>query len=470
MRDEALSEHGIVLVGDDGWRVGRVAAGEVEVRSLPEGGEAPLGVAVGAVRDLLAEWGLAGRPVVLALGSSWCLSATISTEELERGGRRRAMGFRLEEHLPISAEEFVAQFIEAGNGEALGVCGEVAKLKAIIDAFEQVHIEVRYICPAALLAAAHALAQQAEVDAVLIGPRGGSGEESHAGTSGGYDLVELRQGKPARWWWTADDGAAMRERVGAFAGGDTRSMQMALIGCNGEVRGTAEMYSGLRTLELEGSTRDESAARFAARVMDESASPWINLRCGALAAPNRLDAYQRPLAMMVVAVVLLVAGVIGVAAWRGLRYQAIAEDYRAKQTEVFKEAMPGQRVTMGNVKARLVSEQRRLSALGGLSGNRGADETAVVRQSALEELGLLLGALPTNVRFRILDLSIQPDLIRIDGEARSQAEADQIAASLQQSGHFEVEAPTTQALRGRGVRLTFTARPRDAAGRAKGGK
>jgi hypothetical protein len=58
-----------------------------------------------------------------------------------------------------------------------------------------------------------------------------------------------------------------------------------------------------------------------------------------------------------------------------------------------------------------------------------------------------------------LTLSIKPDVISIDGEARSYADADFIAGSLGKSGTYEVTSPLTRALRDRGVSFKIVAKP-----------
>lgn len=72
----------------------------------------------------------------------------------------------------------------------------------------------------------------------------------------------------------------------------------------------------------------------------------------------------------------------------------------------------------------------------------------------------VLGSLPTDLRYRILDLNIQPNRIRLDGQARSHVEAERLAMALRQSGTYEVESPKTEVLKERGVSFLFNAIPR----------
>src|SRR5258708_9296196 len=87
---------------------------------------------------------------------------------------RRAMIYRLEEKLPIGAEDVVADFVPAGpaDEQVLGVCAQKAALAPLVEALEENGVTVGAICPASLLALQQllsngALAAQGLPDAVL---------------------------------------------------------------------------------------------------------------------------------------------------------------------------------------------------------------------------------------------------------------------------------------------------------------
>jgi hypothetical protein len=453
-----MTDRHIVFVGDEAWRVGRVRGGEVHIARLAFAPDAELGVRAAAVKRQLEQDGYADQPVVLAIESSWCLCATISTEGLGRTGRLKAMGFRLEEHLPISAEEFVADYVPQGDREALGVCSERAKLEELVNAFKAAGIEVRHICPAALAAAAFAVDRYAKVDAVLLGAGNG-----HAA---GYDFIELRDGRPARWRWLAGDETVVRDGLTAWAAAGPPSRQLACIGCEDRPMpaGAQVISNGLR--DLSG---DQAAAQYAARVLDGAATAWVDLRCGSLAAPDRLQVYRRPLVALVAAAICMLTCVMGVMLWRGHQYERLRQESLAAQAEVFRTVVPGQTRVPANVRARLVSEQRTLAGLCGLTWDAG--KAGPLRPtSALVNLQRILSILPSTSTYRILDLSIQPDLVRVDGEATSHAEAESLAGALRQSGFYEVDPPKTQALKEGGVSLLFIARPLDGPPATKGGE
>ncbi|MFO8014765.1 MAG: GspL/Epsl periplasmic domain-containing protein [Phycisphaerae bacterium] len=454
-----MAEQYTIAVGDKGWRVAAVSQdGDVRVSPVPAsddaGPEAPAEAAAEALREL----GYAGEPAVLAVPSSWCLCAEISTDDLQRGGRRKAMAYRLEEHLPVSAEDFVADFVEMEDHQALGVCAELETLRPIVSALETGEVHVRHICPAALLAAAWAVEQHPGAGGVLIG--GAAANDADAAddaepSSDGYDLIRLREGRPTAWAWIVEGNEAVRERLEAWEMPDEQPLPLVLVGAHAPLRAAAGAAGTVDPVETDAVGRHEAAARRAARVAAGAVSPWIDLRRDALAAPGRYDVYRKPVTALVAAAAILLVSLVGVVVWRGRQYEALAGRYVRQQAEVFRKVLPDQRVP-GSVKGRLGSERRKLEGLGG----HASDEATAPSVSALVHLREVLGRLPKDIRYRILDLNVQPDRIRIDGQARSHAEAERLAVALRESEWYDVQPPKTEALKDRGVSFLFTAEPR----------
>ncbi len=448
----------IVFAGDCRWRVACVRDGAVEVRPVGAGAEASLDARADSVGDVLAELGHAGQPVMLAIASSWCLCATISTDDLPRAGRHEAMTFRLEEHLPISAEDVVTDYMRTGPDEALGVCCERGKIEALVAALAARGAAVRHVCPESLLAAAHASETCGQADCVLVG-RGADEQDRHAGT----DFIELRGGKCASWLWLADDESAAGEHVAALAEATRDRPRVAVVGCGEalvDLGGAAEIVGPCQV------GPDEAAALRAGRILDEAATPWIDLRCGPMASGGADLAYRKPLTALAAAAAVLLLCVCGAFLWRGRQYAATAGQYDSQQSAVFRQAMPAQRVPAAGVMARLQSERRRLEILSGRPAG-GGEVLAGAQGSALKQLRDVLAGLPGDLRYRIVQLSILPDLIRVDGEARSYADADRLAAALRQSGAYDVDPGKMEAIKDGGVSFMFTARPHRETGAAK---
>lgn len=456
-----MSGHFMVIIACPRWRVARVVDGEVEAATIDGEADATVEQRADVAHQRLVDWGYAGGPILLALASSSCLCATIGTDDLERGGRRQAMGYRLEECLPISCEDVIADYVEAGHGQALGVCAETEWLRSIVGAFESVGVPVGPICPLALLAAADVLEQHPDAGGVLIG----DGEVGRA-----YDLVELRGDRPARWWWHTADHAAVWTGVAGLSTESDRPLRLALLGCPSLVRDDARSIGSIELIETETTGQDTAGTRHAARLLAHGALPWIDLRRGALAAPGRYEVYRRPvLALAAAVVVLLVCASIAMHL-HGRQYAALTDELRQEQVAVYRQATPDAGlVDVHFMERRLQSVKNQLAGLGGRAIGAN-DPNSLVPASALEHLYDVISGLPQDLRFRILDLDIQPERIIVDGEARSHIEAERIAGALRQTGLFEVDPPKTQSLTGHeGVSFLFSAKPVDPGTRPKEG-
>jgi hypothetical protein len=432
-----MTERFVLFVGDDTWRIARVGGDEVQVTPVGVGADVTADAEAAASR--LAELGHDGGPVALALPSAWCLCATVATDGLERAGRRQAMAFRLEEHLPISAEDFVADFVDQGDA-ALGVCSDRHRLTAIIAALESVGVNVGAICPAALLAAG-GVARGTDRTSVVV-----------LADAGGWDVIAQADAGPTTWRWLGDDPAAARETASSLLTATDTDAPLLVAGDE------ASAFDHLALAQRLDGAVAEIAARRAAEVLAGDASPWVDLRRDALAAPGRGGLYRRPIAGLVVAAIVLLAAVWTVAELRGRAYLDRAREHRTAQVGAFRRALPDQRPPRSIVR-RLRSEHRRLAGLGGQETGY-ADLAASQGESALAHLRHVLGQLPGDLRWRIVDLSIRPDRVRVSGEARSHAEAERIALAARASGRYDVDPPETHALAGRGVSFRFTVRPR----------
>ncbi len=463
-----MAEQYMIAVGDEGWRVAAISQdGDVRTSPVPASDDAGPETRAEATVESLRELGYAVDPVVLALPSSWCLCAVIPTDDLHRGGRRKAMAYRLEEHLPVSAEDFVADYVEMEDHQALGVCAELETLRAIVTALEAGGVHVRHICPTALLAAAWAVEQHPGAGGVLIGDAAANDADAVDGAEpspGGCDLIRLREGRPTAWAWIVEGNEAVRSHLEAWETPDDQPVPLVLLG-DGALCEVADAAGTVEPVEPDGVGRDEVAARRAACVAAGTVSLWIDLRRDALAAPGRYDVYRKPVTALVAAAAILLVSLVGVMVWRGRQYEALAGRYVRQQAEVFRKVLPDQRVPAG-VEGRLASERRKLEGLGGHASDEAAAGPSV---SALVHLWEVLGRLPKDVRYRILDLNVQPDRIRIDGQARSHAEAERLAVALRESERYDVQPPKTEALKERGVSFLFTAEPRHRPAPTEGG-
>ncbi len=442
----------VIFAADRGpWRVG-VDRQERCLREVPVAADAESDALAAATAEALREAGWVDGPVVLALPSSWCLVAEIATDGLSRGGRERAMTFRLEEHLPLSAEDMVADFIEVGKGSALGVAAGLDRIEQLLTSFESVGVTVGSIVPLAFLAAQAAVSEAGAIDAIVVA--------QHPDESDGpatFDWIELHKGRPVGWRWFADDRSALIEAIDELRA----ARQPARVLAIGAIEPAALGIETVPEVEWLADPADSALDRAlsaAGGVLDHSDRPWVELRRGPVALPSRGRACRGPLVAMVTAAAVLLATLTGVLTWRGMQYDELAGRYRREQTRVFREAIPDQRPPM-DILGRLRSEYRKLAGIGGETLDDDAS-AAALPTSALVHLRDMLAHLPGSIRFRILNIDITPEGMEVRGQAKSYAEAEQIAAGLRGSGRYTVEMHEINRLREGGVGFRFAATPK----------
>lgn len=453
-----MKSHFTLFVSDGDWRIGMVRETQVTIVQTNPGTDLNA-KAIAASRQLL-DLGYQGQPLMLAIPSSWCLCATIETDRLERGQRRKAMIYQLEEHLPIASEQFVADFIEEGGSAALGVCTELERLESLHAALASAGIAVGHISPMMLLTAATLTEEHTSLDILAACDRHG---EVRSGA--GHDVITFKRRRPAQWRWLGNDEESLREHLQALAKEHGGKAKVAIIGDDDLVASLANSAADMNIRRSVWTDCEQAAALAAARVLVGKNSSWIEFRRDALAPADAIEAFRQPLTRLAYAAVLLLLSLIVVTQYRGGQYEALVSEHSQTQAEVFKKVLPNQRLP-ASVRARLQSEHQRLSELSGdvtsATSSRSTAANSAVPASALESLHTVIAGLPAHIRFRIVDLSIEPGLIRIDGQAQSHVDAEQIAVSLERTGKLDIEPPRTQALAEGGVQFIFTAKPRAA--------
>ena len=98
-----------------------------------------------------------------------------------------------------------------------------------------------------------------------------------------------------------------------------------------------------------------------------------------------------------------------------------------------RETFPGTSVPVGVV-TRLASEYRKLAA------TKGSSEDKPQLHSVVRLLYEVLASLPRGLRYRLLEIYLEPGQVRLEGEIRRHGDADLLAAGLRNRG-FLVTAP-----------------------------
>lgn len=424
----------IIFAGDSAWSIG-VQTGEQTEKLEAGAGLQPAALAA-AIAQSLRERGYNGAGIVLAVPSAWCLCASISLEGLPRRERHEAMLYRLEDRLPLAAEDVVADFVEHGES-ALGVCLRADRLLSLVRELELAGVTVAAICPAAMLAAQQfAQREGAELDAILLA----SGEE--------LDVIMLDQRRPAAWVApAAGSGTLLTAQLRAQIKRRGRRLRVLTAGID------SAGLQRLGELEIDWERTDVTPAAacmaIAGRLVAGGAQPWVNLRRDQLGVADRHRAVRGPLNIAIAAAMLLCASLIAILLWRAERYSSLASTGTREQQMVFREIFPQQSAPVG-VKSRLLSEVRRLRGLSGESTD------LPQRPSALDELGDFLARLPADLRYQMWEIRLDDGTLFVEGQTRTHGDAESIAAALRKNNGFAMGSPRTEQQGERGVSFSFS--------------
>ena len=428
----------VIFANDQSWKIG--VRGEntdpffVEVAVPSEGGHASLAQ---QISQNLTEQGYEGQALILAIPSSWCLCASVQTDDLPRKHRRAAMVYRLEEKFPIAAEDVCVDFVE-GSQHALGVCVQTTQVAPIVESLEQLGVVVEQICPTTLLALQGWLTASDEAVQTDMAVWG----------YGDYlELFFLDNGVPIAWKTAHKHPkeVLLQLRIMAIEYGGALRIRVNQVDQEIIDRFASEL--GCQVVSTDHDTVQEMAVRSACDRSPES-SAWINLRRDALDTGDSIRHIRQPLMAVIVTFVLFLAFLSGGMWWRSVQYGRIVDRYEVQQQALFRQLFPDQSVPT-NIKSRIVSEHRRLASL------RGETSQLATEKSSLLVLRDLLTNFPKGLRYRILELKLDGGRLYLEGQVRSHSDADAITASLNQMAWFEIEPPRTEKLADKGVGFTI---------------
>ena len=423
------------------WQLAVADQTSVELRDLPAEAAGIGDEAAGTFFSEMSRHGYGGEGIALGIPSEWVLAATISAENLPRSHRRQALLYRLEEQLPLSAEELVADFLERGRA-AVGVALETDRLRESVYELESAGIAVQVICPVALLALQELIRGQRHDYAVLA-------------LDGHVELAGFQAGHLRSWETVQSHPAAVTRAIRArllLDGSRDAPAQLLSAGLDERLRGELAQIVDIEVEESPSTSAVESAAKAAAGILVGRSHAWFNLRRDQLSPRDRLSPVRRALSVCTGLCVVFLAALVGGMLWRAGRYRGVGEQVRVDQAGIYQRLYPGQ-VVPTSVRRRLEGRAQRLTGL------RGSSSEMPEQRSALEGLREIVSHLPGNIRLRILELRIEPAGFVIKGQTRSHADPERIAVELRKGGLIRVDAPRTERLARGGVAFTLTGGP-----------
>ncbi|NQU23850.1 MAG: hypothetical protein HQ567_21420 [Candidatus Nealsonbacteria bacterium] len=422
----------ILLEESKGYRIAAVGAQGVAFWEVPvSAGAGPKEVAAAAAKAL-EENDYRGSPLALALGPKSCLAATIRHQGRSMARDRQVMAYTLEEHLPLAAEKTVADFIVFPE-EALAVAVEVALVGPLVAALEKAGLPVQSVAPLPLLA----LRQDMEADApkaplVVLW--------QHENT---VELFDVTDGRPRLWRSLAAEPNVLLRELHVLARTHREEFSVRTHCLDGPLLDAVRSVPEVQDLSPHATAMAEAAATVAARRLQGQMQGWIELCRSPIGSGDPYGPIRGALRAVTITAVMLALMVSVALSIRTYRTQRLAEQYRQDQREAFQRALPDRAVPVG-ILSRLESEYQQMAGVTG--------QADVIPQpcSALRQLHQVLSALPSDLRYRVLEMRIESEQIYLEGEARHHGDADLLATELRNAG-FEVEPPHTQQLATEGV-------------------
>jgi hypothetical protein len=417
------------------WRVGILRGGDMTITEAAAPGEDVKPELARQVARVLLDAGCAGEGALLALPSSWCFAASISTADLPRNDTR-AMLYRLEEKLPIAAESVVAGFIPAwgghreaeASGRALGVCARLDLVRPILDALESAGVMVRCIAPAAMLAVQAIPDRSHENPSILLL---GDGDTERPAVS----VIAFEHGSPSTWAAVGARVSDIKLTLDLLEMESGKSPAIEAIGIDGDLQAALARSTG-RPITMQPGSICRLAAQAAVDISAGRIRPWIDLHQGPLAIPDAWLAYRKPLNVFLASALAMLLAAVGVMSFRAIEYEGLRRASEQQMSAAFRARFPGWAVP-ANVRTVVASEHRKLAAA------RGSSLPTEASRSALHTLRDVLGGLAPDSRFTLGRMTIEDAAFEIEGRVRSYEDVDSIAAATRNSG-MEVPPPQTR--------------------------
>jgi len=351
------------------------------------------------------------------------------------------MIYRLEEHIPIDAEQLTADFLPPVGGKILGMAVETVIVRTIIDSLTEARIETVAVCPTAMLGLWDSLSRNGaeNSDYVIITDRQC------------VDVFRITDRQPSAWYTTSPQPS---ELIRCFQADmlaepvENEHPSVLLIGpLEASVASALEQETSVKILYGGEEQSLVPAAGTAGAILAGQAAGWVNFRRDALALPDKWGRFAGLIRAAVILACLLPLVLAAGFYWRGSRYETIAKQYQEKQVAEFQTAYPNQPVPTG-IGSRFESQLKAVAAKSG-SGFDLPD-----RPCALETLSRMTANLPPAVRLRIVEMRMDTAGILIEGQTRNHTGAESIARTLKRGG-FLMGPPSTEHLVAGGVAFTL---------------
>ncbi|QDU34571.1 hypothetical protein KS4_26410 [Poriferisphaera corsica] len=355
-----------------------------------------------------------GNPI-LSLPSAWCYTATVRQDVTNKRPRYETMLYQFEEFLPMDAEMLTASFeTDIQQRSSIGCAVETKPIVQILTKLESKGIAVGCICPTIMLVY-HALLKQKvlqpECRWLLI-----------AEPNDAVSVVEIKNRKILHWRLLDVSDLSENEYFSAESIKSGAPVNILSVELPDRILDDLKSKDNLK-INIVAKDVQSLVAEGALALQQDESLPIFNLLRGELAPRSSLQRYCFPIAYFLVSLILLLMSMVMVLNLRSNQYsQRISTSHEAL-TNLYQQSFPGKSVPLG-VMGRLESEYRKVKGIS-RQGN-----VAPKPRSALDALAQILNQIPDDIRFKLTELQIEPNQIRLYGSARSHVNANKIVGAL----------------------------------------
>ncbi len=411
----------------DSCTLARTTGDGVECQRLAVTAQQPGLAEAEQLTDALSQMGYRGQELCLGLPSQMVLAAQIDTDNLPRKQRRTATIYRLEEQLPLDAEDFTADFLPVVGGMRLALAAATGPVEQLLESLTDCGVAVGHICPSALLVGQGLhLAGRDAGDYLLVA----AGEH--------LEIFRMASGVPLTWYTVeARNPASLLQCIRAdLLARPTEAERAAVttVGDLDEAHLTALADDGLSVTRDQAQPADLMMRASAAMLTGRN--DWVDFRRDKLAMPNPWQQLTGLLRAVAASTIILLALLTITFTWQATRHASLAQKHRTRMRAVHRDLYP-------NTKTPSSPLRFLRSQLDQLSGLNGQGHGIPHRPNALKTLRDVVANLPDDVRLRITEMRLAPTGVFMHGEVLTFAHAEQVARQLGEAG-FVVDPPRSE--------------------------
>jgi hypothetical protein len=434
----------LLMLGDDQWQLMAIhheSVAQEMISNWPQADERAKTQQIQNLQNTLQNWGYEQQPVIIGVPDSWCLCATRQGDGFKPN--RQNVLYDFEAQWPVAMEEVVADYLP-GKQATLGVCVPLKRLSPVMQALEPLHLNLRAICPKALLA----LQQQ------TVGSHNASHQTIWANGQA-YHWFTVQDHKPISWQWLPPNEKALVLQAQSLALNGIHDLQVNAIDLPEPLTEQLKALPQVASVVCTNSALDACTIAGASKIATRKTKPWIDLLRYPLVSNTQALAMQRVLSALLLVVIVLGLTVAGTLYIRGMAYQQIAQQNRINQQQRFKELFPDARVSQNiSITSRLNSELRAMMEHASVLPAMGTDTSEV---SALILLRDAMLGLPVDLPMHVQEIRLENNRIDLRGEATNHADVQKITDALRTSPQLQVDTPQMTQTGAGIIRYTITA-------------